>query len=87
MKIRASEKKEAPFICVIKILVIIEKEKEFFGKLCTKFLAGDRTGAAIFVLQESPLIEVGKNIKIENVVWVSFIDDKIGRWTRKTEIF
>jgi hypothetical protein len=56
MKIRTSEKKEGPFICVVKILVIIEKEKDFFGKLCTKFLAGDRTGAAIFVLQEFPLI-------------------------------
>ena len=70
MKIKFSKTRESHFSCVVKILMIIEKKKEFFGKKCTSFLAGDRTGAAIFVLRQSPLIEVGNNIKMENVVWV-----------------
>ena len=59
---------------------------KFGGKICTRFLGGDKTGAALFMIEHSSILEPGNNILIEHIKWSNFNHEKHGQFTERTKI-
>ncbi len=59
---------------------------KFGGKICTRFLGGDKTGTALFMIEHSSLLEPGNNIFIEHIKWANFNHEKQAHFTEKTKI-
>jgi hypothetical protein len=59
---------------------------KFGGKICTRFLGGDKTGAALFMMEHSSVLEPGNNILMEYIKWSNFNHEKQGQFTDKTII-
>lgn len=59
---------------------------KFDGKICTRFLGGDKTGAANFMMEHSALLEPGTNILMKSIKWSNFNHEKQGQFTNNTKI-
>lgn len=77
------------FHCTVKVLSIIKLDQLYNQKTYTRFLAGDQSGAAVFLLPPNRLFQPGNTLEIRFVQarkFGGFCDEMMVFWTKEMKV-